>query len=240
MFIIPFTAGQTSRRNDGIVSHDGRISGIVLLLSALVMLVERLLAGSSPEAERLSPVDILEMLSNVWTFLATVSCIAVAVYLSRNRNILSENRPWNICNKIKLRFLWGFTLARMAYDILKLALYIDCINRPSNEKVKQKIVSYSFRLIFSVIQTGFLTHFGQYVFTCNPAVYYAFLIICMGNISIFVKTFVQSYKEIQEDADNFTKYFDYSNYTCNEVSPINGVIQKITPLLEPCCLFCFW
>lgn len=235
--MIPFTAGRMSREENGSISHDGSISGIVLLLSLLVMFIEIVLAGSSAEGEKGSSVDILETVSNTWTVLATISCIILCIYYSRNREIVSENKNWDVTSKIKLRFLWAFTFARMTYDILQLAEYIDCLNLSPDSIAKQQIVTYSLRLIFAIVQTGFLTYFCQYVFYSNLVSYYSLLVICMGNISVFVRTFLSTYKHIQNDGNNVTKYINFSNQSshvsCDEVSSIHAVTVKVNPYIEP-------
>lgn len=234
VFVIPFTAGQTFQRNDGTFSHDGSISGIVLLLGILVMVVEVLLAGSSSEAEKISSVDIVQVISNIWTILATGSCLVVTAYFSHNRNIVMNNTNWDTCTKIKLRFLWIFTLARTAHGCLYLTSSVDCLHmRYSDEKNEQEIVSIVFIVIFSLIQTGFLTFFCQYKFHSNLTVYYSLLVIFMGNISIFVSAFVNTLKEIQEDTNNVTINSHTDNISCSETSSFHKVVQKVRPFLEP-------
>lgn len=232
VFVHPFSAGQI-RLKDGSVTHDGSISGVILLTSGVAILCEILAFGTGEKVEGFVHFNIFFFILDTLSVLSCVICV-VLHFVLRNKKQERRRQSTRFC--IKLRVLWLFGFACIVYAILNLAFHVDCLNRSLPLRHIGESISYdAISILFFIIQTGFLTLYADLRLNSSVAVYYAMLFLFLTNIAVICRVCASSFAQIQEVKHNKSHVSKDNKTFCQYNSSIYQIVDK-TAFLEP--VFC--
>ena len=231
IFVLPFSAGDPKNQYlNGIVTHDGSVSGVVFLISIVVILCEILLIGSFGTEQDSTFLFVITM--EVTSGLAILICIILYIYASFKPDILETNESWDVKNIIMMKFLWLFTLASLTYSGIYIAYHADClINNYPLDDVRNRILCDVFLFTYRSVQTGFLTYFSQRVFVRKLRFYYGLLVLFLINITVIVIDFAHSVRDVQNFSINNTQIAKPN--TCASNSSVSSVLLYVKNFLEP-------
>lgn len=233
VFVLPLTAGQLSRkRNTGVdgVSPglDGTVTGPVLCITALAILCQ--IFSLSSHGSHSSHNSVLTLMT-IFVFLSVASCIAISIYSQTRPDVHRNTHDWNISIALEIRFYWLFSLACLAYVIIKLCFHIECFHiNHQRLNVSVLIANDVGFLLFYLFQTGFFTRYLHYRFEHRIGVYYGLLIIVITNLSIFCHEFAILY----HDPLSHSHWNATVTDKCHNMSVSTFVILKNSkPFLHP-------
>ncbi|XP_076073402.1 uncharacterized protein LOC143045015 [Mytilus galloprovincialis] len=231
IFVLPFSAGDPKNQYlNGIVTHDGSVSGVVFLVSVVVILCEILLIGSFGTEQDSTFLFVTTM--EVTSGLAILICIILLIYASLKPDVLEVNDSWDVSNNIMMKFLWLFTLACLSYSCIFIAYHADClINHYPIDDVQNRILCDVFLFTYRLVQTGFLTYFSQRVFVSKLRFYYGLLVLFLINITVIVIDFAHSVRDVKDFTINATQIPKPN--TCASNSSISSILRKVEDFLEP-------
>lgn len=234
VFVLPFSAGHPKERGDGeSVSHDGSISGIVFLVSVVVLLCIILVIGSVGQDHDSVHTNLFIITMTVTACLAIFICIGLTVYASIYPAAVTLSQHWDISGKIMLRFLWLFTLASITDSAIYFSYHVTCFTHNyENANIDQRIVCDILLFIFRVVQTGFLTRYAKYTFASSLGLYYGLLILFLTNISVIVIAYAHEMRYFQDFSLNITGNATFP-WPCDTDSSALDVINAMEDFLDP-------
>ncbi|CAC5397986.1 unnamed protein product [Mytilus coruscus] len=244
--VLPLTAGEASENHhstDNLRSHDGSISGLILLSSVLVITVLSMFGVQLVDSEKNETMTYLSIYSYlcVVIFLAIVVCIAHLInYRLRHADILTTAGNVNANFKVKFLFLWIFAIGSILFTVAKIISTVRCKEKTFDERKKEgcedknstydtsyEIAKVSFHcteIIFYVIQSWFLQFCIRCCFKCSWRNYYSLLLIVLANISQWAHYFAEIY---QNSAGNSR------NCAINNKCYPHIIYEKIKPYAHP-------
>ena len=234
VFVLPFSAGHPKERGNGeSVSHDGSISGIVFLVSVVVVLCIILVIGSVGQNHDNVHTNLFIITMTVTACLAIFICIALTVYTSIYPAAVTLSQHWDISGKIMLRFLWLFTLASITESAIYFSYHLTCFTHNyETANIDQRIVCDIVLFIFRVVQTGFLTRYARYIFASSLGLYYGLLILFLTNISVIVIAYAHDIRYFQDFTLNITGNATLP-WPCDTNSSTLNVLTAMEGFLDP-------
>ena len=234
VFVLPFSAGHPKERGNGeSVSHDGSISGIVFLVSVVVVLCIILVIGSVGQDHDNVHTNLFIITMTVTACLAIFICIALTVYTSIYPAAVTLSQHWDISGKIMLRFLWLFTLASITETAIYFSYHLTCFTHNyETANIDQRIVCDIVLLIFRVVQTGFLTQYVRYIFASSLGLYYGLLILFLTNISVIVIAYAHDIRYFEDFTLNITENATLP-WPCDTNSSTVNVLTAMEGFLDP-------
>ncbi|CAC5402458.1 unnamed protein product [Mytilus coruscus] len=231
-FVLPFSAGNVDEENG---SHDGSLSGLLLMTTSIAILSEILMIGFSTNETISTKFSVGLAVLSFLSALAIVLCVCISLYVSSRGNSVFHVLPWNKCNTIRLRFLWIFCFSCIISRTLDMTFYIDCLTNSMTLKFTVDTIVYDLVcIVFYVVQTAFITYFSHSRFTSHLGIYYGLLIIFLTNISVICHALASTFKPMDVEILNLTttSHHTSSNTSCFK-SSMYAVLMKINPFLLP-------
>ena len=234
VFVLPFSAGHPKERGDGeSVSHDGSISGLVFLVSVVVVLCIILVLGSVGQVNDNVHISPFTITMTVTACLAIFICIALTVYASIYPAAVTLSQHWDITDKIMLRFLWLFTLTSLTYSAIYFSYHLTCFTHNYETlNIDESIACDILLFIFRVVQTGFVTRYAKYTFVSSLGLYYGLLILFLTNISVIVIAYAHEIRYFHDFTLNITGNATFP-LPCDTDSSAFDVINATEDFLEP-------
>lgn len=231
ILILPFSAGNPKTKNRGdLVDHDGSISGVVFLVSVVVILCNILLVGSFGTDEDSTFLFVMTM--EITAAFSIVICIILLLHAFIRPGIMTLNDHWDRSSKLMLKFLWLFTLADLAYSAVYIAQHVDCyMNNYPIDRVQNRILCDVLLFTYRLVQTGFITHFGQKRFVRKLRFYYCLLVLFLMNITVIVVNFAQSARDVNDYSINITT--NVEPFSCATNSSVSPFLKQSSDFLEP-------
>lgn len=138
--VLPLTAGEASgnqHSTDNLRSHDGSISGFILLLSVMVITV---LSNLGVQVHDWGKNNFMKYYTTysylcVVIFLAIVVCFALLIiYRVRYAGILTTSANKSNTFKVKFLFLWIFVIGSILYALAEIINTIRCDEKTFEER----------------------------------------------------------------------------------------------------------
>ncbi|XP_071129146.1 uncharacterized protein [Mytilus edulis] len=216
--LMPFTAGLvTKRENGGFSVHDASISGLVLLTTLVIAILEVMLIFPTKHSRWL-----------IVGLLALAICLLIAcsllVHIKSHWKVFHRRQ---VTHKLKLAFLWLFCFGNIVSQAMKLSLHIQCNIR---ESLSQKAVFYIITWLFDLGQTIFIVYFSKFRFANIKCFYYILMFLFVANISLWTHKNVDLYFEDKNDILNT------SGHLCNNATTLYKAERILKPFLDPVLL----
>ncbi|CAG2225419.1 unnamed protein product [Mytilus edulis] len=261
--VLPLTAGEASQNHhstDNVRSHDGSISGLILLSSVLVITVLSMFGVQLVDSEKTEMMTYFTIYSYlcVVIFLAIVVCIAHLInYRLRDAEILTTAGNRNTNFKVKFLFLWIFAIGSSLFTLAKIISTVRCEEKTFEERKKEgcldknstydtsyEVVKVSFHcieIIFYIIQSWFLQFCIRCSFKCSWKIYYSLLLIVLANISQWAHYFAEIYQNSGGNSRNCaTSKSCYPNIIYERIKPFAHPLQMEYFLLSMILIAELW
>ncbi|CAG2201334.1 unnamed protein product [Mytilus edulis] len=261
--VLPLTAGEASQNHhstDNVRSHDGSISGLILLSSVLVITVLSMFGVQLVDSEKTEMMTYFTIYSYlcVVIFLAIVVCIAHLInYRLRDAEILTTAGNRNTNFKVKFLFLWIFAIGSSLFTLAKIISTVHCKEKTFEERKKEgcldknstydtsyEVVKVSFHcieIIFYIIQSWFLQFCIRCSFKCSWKIYYSLLLIVLANISQWAHYFAEIYQNSGGNSRNCaTSKSCYPNIIYERIKPFAHPLQMEYFLLSMILIAELW
>lgn len=231
ILVLPFSAGKPKiSGRDDVVKHDGSISGVVFLVSVVVILCNILLVGSFGTDDDSTFLFVVTI--EVTAALSIVICIVLLLHAFIQPEIMTVNDHWDRSSRLMLKFLWLFTLAGLAYSAIYIALHVDCyVNNYPVDRIQNRILNDVLMFVSKLISTGFITHFAQKRFIRKLRFYYCLLVLFLMNITVIVVDFAQSARDVNDYSGNVTTFVYHSS--CLLKSTVGPFLRQAGDFLDP-------
>lgn len=203
-----------------------------MLLVAVVVILSEILLISSNSSHSTDDIFAITMIATTALAIIIIACLFAFHTFFPGATIPREH--FDIGDKIKLRFLWLFTIATVTYSISYLVYDVECFegNHLFNTRVLS-IVCDVLLVIFRLTQTLFLTTFSKRTFVNNLLSYYGLLTIFLANVSVIVVEFANQYHHVHDDTTNLT---ESGTFVCYTNSSAGIFLDKIDNYLNPAIL----
>lgn len=261
--VLPLTAGEASENHhstDNVRTHDGSISGLILLSSVLVITVLSMFGVQLVDSEKTEMMTYFTIYSYlcVVIFLAIVVCIAHLInYRLRHAEILTTAGNRNTNFKVKFLFLWIFAIGSILFTLAKIISTVRCEEKTFEERKKEgcldknstydtsyevaKVSFHCIEIIFYIIQSWFLQFCIRCSFKCSWKIYYSLLLIVLANISQWAHYFAEIYQNSAGNSRNCaTSKSCYPNIIYERIKPFAHPLQMEYFLLSMILIAELW
>ncbi|XP_021377674.1 uncharacterized protein LOC110465873 [Mizuhopecten yessoensis] len=243
--VLPITAGNYRRRQNGSRYYDGTLSSLVFFLIFLATVI--ILTFSKDidigQDKRLAIVFILLAVIMV---LGMFACAIVGCFIKTyglGRVVL--RRQERSVTKLQLIFLWIFGIGSGWLSAFLAGQQFQC------DILSQKIdgggdVFWYSRGIFNVIltiilfiQITFINYFVQFQMKCSTSVRYSLFILVGANVSVWLHSIITDNESFPENIPG--KHFRNNSkiLACLRNETIGFLLDISNPILDPCLLeFC--
>ncbi|XP_052068526.1 uncharacterized protein LOC127707817 [Mytilus californianus] len=216
--VMPFTAGLVTKRENGRFSvHDASISGLVLLTTLVIAVLEVMLIFPTKDSRWV----MVGLLAFAICILITCSFL---VHIKSDWKVFHRRK---VTDRLKLAFLWLFCFGNIVSQAMKLALHIQCNVR---ESLSQKSIYYIITWLFDLGQTIFIVYFSRFRFANIRCFYYILMFLFVANISLWTRNNLDLYFEDIKDILN------NSGHLCNNATTLYKAGRILKPFLDPVLL----
>ncbi|XP_071150204.1 uncharacterized protein [Mytilus edulis] len=229
IFILPLTAGNCKIKRDHI-SHDGSISGLIMLTSLIVMLGEMMyICRSFKETNKTAP-DNSQQLMTVLNCIGILSCISVGIREQIRKRYILNLQSHDKSQSPKLKFLCLFCLGCVVYRTIKIAVHVKCkVYVRIHDSVEGAVLYDVSCLSFYLVQTGFVYFFSKYKFVNSLFTLHGLVIIVVTNISSWIYQATGEHDLLRGSPKNITDRCRESNSSLS----LDNLFQNARPFTEP-------
>ncbi|XP_071130673.1 uncharacterized protein [Mytilus edulis] len=187
-FVLPLTAGNVvAGKSNGKLMHDGRISGLTILSSSVIIVAEIMLTAVGIQQNNERALDVARPFLIVLNFCGIVSCLAVGCReKQRNRQNINSSLA-NATKSLRLKFLCLFCFGCVLYRIIKLAVHVKCkVYLRPNDSVGQAVLFDFASVMFHTVQLFFIYIFSKQEFRRSHFTFYGLIMLVVANFSNWI------------------------------------------------------
>ncbi|OWF55352.1 hypothetical protein KP79_PYT16642 [Mizuhopecten yessoensis] len=232
VFILPFTAGNYRRRQNGFWYYDCSISFRVLFLGFLAIIVVFSATNTIYDGANVRLGVVLLLLSVLILGGVSVCLILVCLAQLRGLQCIVATRRHTHTTKLQVCFLWIFGLASILFSTLLVGKLIECSGNGTAGLYWNSIICFNCLLVVCFIsEIIFITYFSEFKLKHSTLANYSMLLLLASN------TCVQLYVSIIGDHPLATfieiNKENATNWCLERNSTMTALIEKSRSILTP-------
>ncbi|XP_052068639.1 uncharacterized protein LOC127707916 isoform X2 [Mytilus californianus] len=234
-FVLPFTAGNVvAGRSNGKLMHDGRISGLTILSSSVIIVAEIMLTAIGIQQNKEKALDVARPCLIVLNSCGIVSCIAVGCReKQRSRQNINSSLA-NATKSLRLKFLCLFCFGCAIYRIIKLAVHVKCkVYLRPNDSVGQAVLFDIASVIFYIVQLFFIYLFSKQEFRRSLFTFYGLIMLVVANFSNWIYHSAHGYDFLSNNSSSHNHSNSSRCHHSKTVTSLEDYPDLANPFLDP-------
>ncbi|XP_069140264.1 uncharacterized protein [Argopecten irradians] len=234
---LPFTAGNVYTSSNGRIHHDGSISTVVFVTSALAFIT--VLISLQANSTSLDPV-VMRLSLTVVVAAGICSIVYLLRIAKRQERTTVHPEPTACFHRLQLAILWLLGLGVMLICILSVCRLIFCVSEiidvMRRVEISVDICYHIARLLLVATEVLFISFFCRVKFEHRLSTYHALLFIVLANSSVWIYFYLALNSDTSSDipgVDNATAVEMNNISACYTNSTLGHLAQQVYYILFP-------
>ncbi|XP_033747147.1 uncharacterized protein LOC117332369 [Pecten maximus] len=240
--ILPVTAGNYRRRQNGSWYYDGTISSMVFFLVFLAVVII-FTVSKNIDIDQDKRLGIVFVLLTVVFVIGMFACVVLGCIVNKHGlNYVVLRKHENSVTKLQLIFLWIFGIVSGLFSGFLVGQQIQCkVFSPNIEGDggffwDSRCIFNVITMLFLLTEIIFITYFAQFEMKRSTSIRYVLFILVCANISVWLHSIII-------DNETFSERMMDEQFGNNSIIPaclqngsIGSLIGHSKPVLGPCFL----
>ncbi|XP_061166453.1 uncharacterized protein LOC133175373 [Saccostrea echinata] len=237
LFVVPFTAGNGMRTNEGLRIHDGSISTLAIAVYLIGIAFVTIFVSSTPL--HVDPDNFIRFVLITVVLIGVGALVFLWVKFRRQMreneimvNYTTNTKPTGL----RLKFLWLFCLGLIVRAALSMARRFHNIS--TSYHLARSYVSIIWNIllfVFACLQTAFISYFRNTEIVGSLLVHYGMIFIVVANLSVWFDSILAQERHFFHLNFNETKInnFGVESFNCTNESSIVCFAENAFPYVLP-------